>query len=68
MFTKTTLALAIVLGTASGALAGLKDYDFSASESAAAVCGTYRGTDPAARILFNRDCEILRANRNMRSD
>jgi hypothetical protein len=61
MFTKATLGLAVILVTASGALAAKKSHSVaptSATYSAGAYRnGTYVGTDPDLNIRFelNRD-------------
>ena len=49
MFTKTAIALAIVLGTASGTLAATKKYSTNPSHDVF-VNGQYLGSDPDARI------------------
>jgi hypothetical protein len=48
MFTKTTFALALVLATASGALAATKQQSFQPRNEA----GTYVGADPDANVRF----------------
>jgi hypothetical protein len=72
MFTKSTIALAIVVGIATGALAATKRHintpptkqdSNTPSAEAQAICGIYRGNDPAARIQFNKDCETVLRNR-----
>jgi hypothetical protein len=62
MFTKIMFALAIVFAAASGALAATKEYSNSPSIEAQSVCGWYLGTDPAARVRFNNDCETVMQN------
>jgi hypothetical protein len=51
MFTKTTLALAIIIGTAAGALAAVK-YRSVNPQDVYDSRGTYVGSDPDARIRF----------------
>jgi hypothetical protein len=60
MFTKATLGLAVILATASGALAATKSYNVAPSHDAYTVYnpnGSYVGTDPDLNIRFelNRD-------------
>jgi len=60
MFTKATLGLAVVLATASGALAAPKNHNLAPRHdaySAYSPNGTYVGTDPDLNIRFelNRD-------------
>ena len=52
MFTKTAIALAIIVGTASGALAATKQRSSIPNWDAYACRGVYVGSDP--RILINR--------------
>jgi len=56
MFTKTTFALALVLATASGALAAPKNF---APGNDAWERGTYVGSDPDAKVRFelHRDAD-----------
>jgi hypothetical protein len=63
VFTKSTIALAIIVGIATGALAATKQHSSTPSAEAQSICGIYRGSDPAARIRFNKDCETLLINR-----
>ncbi len=60
MFTKATLGLAVILATASGALAATKTYSTLPSHNAYTVynpAGAYVGSDPDINIRFemNRD-------------
>jgi hypothetical protein len=60
MFTKATLGLAVILATASGALAASKGHAVTPSPDAYSVYnpnGAYVGTDPDLNIRFelNRD-------------
>ena len=57
MFTKTTLVLAFVLATASGALAATKSQSIAPSQNVYNPAGAYVGTDPDLNIRFelNRD-------------
>ncbi len=59
MFTKTTFGLAIILATASGALAATKTHSIAPSQTAYANVhnGAYVGTDPDLNVRFelNRD-------------
>jgi hypothetical protein len=60
MFTKATLGLAVILATASGALAATKSHNVASSNVAYSGYnsnGTYVGTDPDLNIRFqlNRD-------------
>ena len=52
MFTKYTIALAIIVGTASGALAANKQNSSTPNWDAYDCRGVYVGSDP--RILINR--------------
>ena len=52
MFTKTAIALAIVVGTAAGALAGTEQSSSSPNRSAYGCQGAYAGSNPG--ILINR--------------
>jgi hypothetical protein len=58
MFTKTTLALAFVLATASGALAATKQQSFAPGNDLYER-GIYVGTDPDANVRFelHRDAD-----------
>jgi hypothetical protein len=51
MFIKTTLALAIIIGTAAGALAAVK-YRGANPHDVYDTRGTYVGSDPDAKIRF----------------
>ena len=60
MFTKATLGLAVILATASGALAATKTHNVPASHDAYTVynpAGAYVGSDPDINVRFelNRD-------------
>ncbi len=61
MFTKTAFGLAIILATASGALAATKTHNIAQSHAAYAngynATGAYVGTDPDLNVRFelNRD-------------
>jgi hypothetical protein len=61
MFTKATLGLAVILATASGALAATKTHNFTPSYPAYSngynAAGAYVGTDPDLNVRFelNRD-------------
>lgn len=50
MFTKTAIALAIILGTASGALAAAKKHSTSSGHDVYDVRGWYVGSDPDSSI------------------
>jgi hypothetical protein len=52
MFTKTVIALAVIVGTASGALAANKQNSSTPNWDAYDCRGVYVGSDP--RILINR--------------
>jgi hypothetical protein len=52
MFTKTTFALAIFIGTASGALAATKQHSTAPSHDAYDARGVYVGSDPDPGIRF----------------
>jgi len=51
MFTNTTVALAILIGVTSGALAAEKKHSVTSSQDVYAH-GTYAGTDPDANVRF----------------
>jgi len=57
MFTKTAFGLAIILATASGALAATKTHNIAPSHNGYSNAGTYVGTDPDLNVRFelNRD-------------
>jgi hypothetical protein len=59
MFTKTTFALALVLATASGALAATKQQSSAPRNDVYDVRGTYVGSDPDANVRFelHRDAD-----------
>jgi hypothetical protein len=52
MFTKTTFALAIIIGTASGALAATKQHSTAPGNDVYDARGMYVGSDPDANIRF----------------
>ena len=52
MFTKTTLALAFALATASGALAATKQHSSPPGNDVYDARGTYIGSDPDANVRF----------------
>ena len=52
MFTKTTFALAIVIGTASGALAAAKQHSTNLNHDVYDTRGNYVGSDPDHGIRF----------------
>jgi hypothetical protein len=52
MFTKTTLALAFALATASSALAATKSQSFVPTQNAYNPAGAYVGADPDANVRF----------------
>jgi hypothetical protein len=56
MFTKTTMALAIVFATATGALAATKQHSSNPSFDVYNGRGVYVGSDPDSRVRF----ELLR--------
>jgi hypothetical protein len=61
MFTKTAFGLAVILATASGALAATKTHNTAPSHTVYSnghnAAGTYVGTDPDLNVRFelNRD-------------
>jgi hypothetical protein len=61
MFTKTAFGVALILATASGALAATKTHNIAASQNAYPngynAAGAYVGTDPDVNVRFelNRD-------------
>ncbi len=60
MFTKATLGLAVILATASGALAATKTHNIAPSHDVYTVynpAGAYVGSDPDINVRFelNRD-------------
>jgi hypothetical protein len=52
MFTKTTLALAFVLATASGTLAATKQQNFEPRNDVYDARGTSVGSDPDSNVRF----------------
>jgi hypothetical protein len=52
MFTKTTFALALVLATASGALAATKQQSSAPRNDVYDARGVYVGSDPDANVRF----------------
>jgi hypothetical protein len=59
MFTKTTFALALVLATATGALAATKQQSSAPRNDVYDARGTYVGSDPDANVRFelHRDAD-----------
>jgi hypothetical protein len=59
MFTKTSIALAIIIGTISGALAAEKKHSVAPSQDAYDVRSGYVGSDPDVQVRFElrRDWE-----------
>ena len=59
MFTKTSIALAIIIGTISGALAAEKKHSTAPSQDAYDVRSNYVGSDPDSHVRFElrRDWE-----------
>jgi len=57
MFTKTVFGLALMLATASGALAATKTHNIAPSPNGYNAAGAYVGTDPDLNVRFelNRD-------------
>ena len=57
MFAKTALALALILGTASGALAQVKKYSINPANDVYDTRGKYLGSDPdpSIRSMLQRD-------------
>ena len=57
MFTKTVLALAVVVGTAAGAVAAPKNYSTNPAHDVYDVRGKYVGSDPdpTIRSMLLRD-------------
>lgn len=60
MFTKTTFALAIIIGIASGALAATKQYSTAPSHDVYDAHGNYVGSDPDANIRFELQRDQVR--------
>ena len=52
MFTRTTIALAIIVGAASGALAATKQHGIDSRHDVRDTNGTYFGSDPDANVRF----------------
>ena len=52
MFTKTAFALAIIIATASGALAATKHQSTAPNNDVYDVHGVYAGSDPDANVRF----------------
>jgi hypothetical protein len=52
MFTRTTFALAIILATASGALAATKQHGVAPNHDVYDARGAYVGSDPDANVRF----------------
>jgi hypothetical protein len=52
MFTKTTFVLAIIVGTASGALAASKQHGTPVDHAVYDARGMYLGADPDANVRF----------------
>ena len=52
MFTKTAIALALILGSASGSLAATKNQSANPAHDVYDVRGTYVGSDPDAKVRF----------------
>jgi hypothetical protein len=57
MFTKIAITLALILGTASGALAQTKKYSTSPANDVYGTSGKYLGSDPdpSVRSMLQRD-------------
>jgi hypothetical protein len=57
MFAKTAIALALIIGTASGALAQTKKYSTHPSHDVYSTSGKYLGSDPdpSVRSMLSRD-------------
>ena len=57
MFTKTLIALALIVGTASGALAQTKKYSTNPAHDVFDIRGNYVGSDPdpTIRSMLARD-------------
>ena len=53
MFTKTTIALAIIIGTASVAMADAKRHSTSLARDVYDARGNYVGSDPDAHVRFD---------------
>jgi len=58
MFTKITLALALTLGTASGALAATKNHNTDRGPASSAFATATRNPTPAFNAYNNRDFSI----------
>ena len=57
MFAKTAIALALIIGTASGALAQTKKYSTNPAHDVYGTSGKYLGSDPdpSIRSMLERD-------------
>jgi hypothetical protein len=57
MFTKTAIALALIIGTTSGALAQTKKYSTNPANDVFSTTGKYLGSDPdpSVRGMIARD-------------
>jgi hypothetical protein len=53
MFTRTTIALAIILGTAAGALAATKKPIINSTTDVYDARGAYVGSDPDPQVRFD---------------
>jgi hypothetical protein len=53
MFAKTTFALALILGTASGSLAATKQHSVDPRHDVYDARGMYIGSDPDANVRFD---------------
>jgi len=62
MFAKTTFALALVLATASGALAAAKQQSVQLRNSVYDGRGTYLGSDPDTNVRFELQRDSGRGN------
>jgi len=58
MFTKTTIALALILGTASGALAATKNHNTDRGPASSAFATATRNPTPAFNAYNSRDLSI----------
>jgi len=64
MFTKTTIALALVLGTASGTLAAVKQQSIAPNHDVYDARGKYIGSDPDANVRFELRRDAVREQSN----
>ena len=62
MFTKTAIALALILGAASGALAATKQHSIAPGHEVYGGQGTYVGSDPDANVRFELRRDWSRGN------